>query len=243
MSPFVSDILFDFLVGCEEPADQHQVFGAMEKVTHQLGIEYFALTFLPLPHERLDSYFVWQQWPDSWFERYLRNNYFHADPVVSFVRATGRPAVWSQSVLTGNLSGKSKRIMDEAYELGLRDGLTVPLHSRSGLSGLFSVAGRHVPTQSAVVTLLQLVAETGYRRLVDLSSPPQQSLPDDWQVTRSESECLTFCAAGKTDREIAGITNRSQRTVQKHIENLQQKLGVSNRAQLIAEAFRRGLQR
>jgi DNA-binding CsgD family transcriptional regulator len=62
-------------------------------------------------------------------------------------------------------------------------------------------------------------------------------------ITKAESECLTWCAEGKTDREIALISGRSPRTIQSHITNLQKKLGVSNRAQLVAEAFRRGLQR
>jgi len=243
MSAFVSDVLFEFLVGCEEPTDQQQIFGALEKVNRQLGIDYFAMAFLPLAHERLDSHFVWQHWPDGWLGRYLKYNYFHADPVVSFVRATARASVWSQSVRAGHLSGRSKRIMDEARDFGMHDGLTIPLHSRYGLGGLFSVAGRRAPVAPTEVSLLQFVAETAHRRIMDLNAPPQPGLPVDLQITRSESECLTLCAAGKTDREIGTITYRSQRTVQQHIRNLQQKLGVTNRAQLIAEAFRRGLQR
>ncbi|MCS3743629.1 LuxR family transcriptional regulator [Rhizobium sp. BK661] len=242
MSALVSDVLYEFLVGCEEPADLQQIFGTMEKVSHQLGIDYFAMAFLPLAHERLDS-LVWQRWPDGWLNRYLQNNYFHADPVVSLVRATARPSVWSQSVRAGHLSGRPKRIMDEARDFGMLDGLTIPLHSRSGLAGLFSVAGRRVPVAAPEVALLQFVAETTHRRIMDLNTPPEPCLRDDLQITRSESECLTLCAAGKTDREIGSITYRSQRTVQQHIRNLQQKLGVSNRAQLIAESFRRGLQR
>jgi len=75
MSALVSDVLCEFLVDCEEPADLQQIFGAMEKVSHQLGIDYFAMALLPLAHERLDS-LVWQHWPDGWLNRYLQNNYF-----------------------------------------------------------------------------------------------------------------------------------------------------------------------
>ncbi|EPE97043.1 LuxR family transcriptional regulator [Rhizobium grahamii] len=242
MSAFVSDVLFEFLVGSEEAADQQQIFGAIEKVNSRLGIDYSAMAFLPLAHEPLDQHFVWHRWPDGWLPRYLENDYFRLDPVVSFVRATARPSIWSRSVRLTHLSGRSKRIMDEAGDFGMDDGLTIPLHSRSGLGGLFSVAGKRIPVGPSEVALLQFVAETAYRRILDLKAPPR-ALSDDLQITRSESECLTLCAAGKTDREIAAITYRSQRTVQQHIRNLQGKLGVSNRAQLIAESFRRGLQR
>jgi LuxR family quorum sensing-dependent transcriptional regulator len=92
------------------------------------------------------------------------------------------------------------------------------------------------------IDLLQIVAENVHRRLLDLGPTPPKTY-DDLHVTRSESECLTLCSAGKTDKEIGAITHRSQRTVQAHLQNLQRKLGAANRAQLIAEAFRRGLQR
>ena len=132
--------------------------------------------------------------------------------------------------------------MNEAGDFGLANGLTIPLHSQSGLEGLFSVAGTREAMAPEEVRLLQIVAASAHTRLRELGSPQAPSYPQIY-ITKSESECLTWCAAGKTDREIGEITGRSPRTVQAHIRNLQKKLSVVNRAQLIAEAFRRGLQR
>lgn len=215
---------------------------ALERATRRLGMEHFAATFLPLAHERLDSYFIWENWPGQWFDRYLKLNYFHSDPVVRLVRRSGRSVIWSQSLKLQALSSKSKRIMDEASDFGLVDGLTIPLHSQNGIDGVFSVAGRRAKLTPAEVTLLEIVATRAHRRLLDLAptaAPPRE----DCSVTKTESECLTWCVSGKTDREIAAMTGRSPRTIQTHIGNLQRKLGAANRAQLVAEAFRRGLQR
>jgi len=242
MSPFPTAILTDFLDASEGTVDRAQLMAAIEGVTCQLGAEHFAAAFLPLVHERLDSYFIWENWPSPWFERYLKLNYFHADPVVRFVRLSGRPIIWSKSLELQKLSPKSKRIMDEASDFGLVDGVTIPLHSKHGIAGVFSVAGRGPTLSPQEVTLLQFVATQAHRRLLDLAAPPVLPL-DDLTVTKTESECLTWCASGKTDREIASITGRSPRTIQAHIHNLQRKLGATNRARLIAEAFRRGLLR
>ncbi|EJL56643.1 response regulator containing a CheY-like receiver domain and an HTH DNA-binding domain [Rhizobium sp. CF122] len=215
---------------------------ALERATRRLGMEHFAATFLPLAHERLDSYFIWENWPGQWFDRYLKLNYFHSDPVVRLVRRSGRSVIWSQSLKLQALPSKSKRIMDEASDFGLVDGLTIPLHSQNGMDGVFSVAGRRAKLTPAEVTLLEIVATRAHRRLLDLApsaAPPRE----DCTVTKAESECLTWCVSGKTDREIAAMTGRSPRTIQTHIGNLQRKLGAANRAQLVAEAFRRGLQR
>jgi len=215
---------------------------ALERATGRLGMEHFAATFLPLPHERLDTYFIWENWPGQWFERYLKLNYFHADPVVRFIRRSGRSVIWSQSLKLQALPSKSKRIMDEASDFGLVDGLTIPLHSQNGIDGVFSVAGRRARLTPPEVTLLEIVATRAHRRLLDLAPSPEPPR-EDLTVTKTESECLTWCVAGKTDKEIGAMTGRSPRTIQTHIGNLQRKLGVANRAELVAEAFRRGFQR
>ncbi|OWW02336.1 response regulator [Rhizobium sp. R72] len=242
MSLFPITILTDFLDASDGTVDRGQLMAAVEGATRQLGVEHFAAAFLPLAHERLDSYFIGENWPSPWFERYLKLNYFHADPVVRFVRLSGRPMVWSKSLKLQNLSSKSRRIMDEASDFGLVDGVTIPLHSQHGMAGVFSVAGRRPKLTPQEVTLLEFVATHAHRRLLALAALPVRPL-EDLAVTKTESECLTWCASGKTDREIGAMSGRSPRTIQAHIRNLQRKLGAANRAELMAEAFRRGLLR
>ncbi|WFR97815.1 helix-turn-helix transcriptional regulator [Rhizobium tumorigenes] len=241
MDDLIADILVDFFRASEVSTTRAHLVAAVDAVSRQLGIEHFAMAHLPSAHEPLDGFFIGERWPPGWRERYLKSNYFHCDPVVRLVRTSDRPIVWSKSIRMHALGEKSKRVMSEAAEFGLLDGVTIPLHSKLGLDGLFSAGGRREPMRPVEVSLLQIVAESAHRRLRELVSP-RRSQPDSPYVTRSERECLTLCADGKTDREIGRMTHRSPRTVQAHLHNLQQKLGVSNRAQLIAEAFRRGLQ-
>ncbi len=241
VDPVLVDILAEFLASCDVVRGRTDLVQSIEKVTAHLGIDYFVMALLPLPHERLDSYFIWQRWPKGWFERYLELDYFHADPVANMVRQTGRPVIWSKALELRTLPARARRIMAEAGEFGLVDGLTIPLHSTSGARGIFSFAGTRDTLTSQETRLLQVVAESADLRLSELETAWK---PDSVaHITRAESECLTWCAAGKTDREIAKLTGRSPRTVRDHIVNLERKLSVANRPQLIAEAFRRGLQR
>lgn len=62
-------------------------------------------------------------------------------------------------------------------------------------------------------------------------------------LTVREMEVLSLVADGHTTPSIARRLGVSQRTVQKHLENLYRKLGVSSRAELVQAAFRRGLLR
>lgn len=60
-------------------------------------------------------------------------------------------------------------------------------------------------------------------------------------AAQRELECLLEIAAGKTSKQAAKGLGCTPSTVEKAVERIFFKLRVSNRAALIAEAFRRGL--
>jgi DNA-binding CsgD family transcriptional regulator len=49
------------------------------------------------------------------------------------------------------------------------------------------------------------------------------------RLTTREAEVLRWVAAGKSDAQIGAILRISARTVQKHLQNVYDKLGVENR--------------
>ncbi|WP_244914833.1 helix-turn-helix transcriptional regulator [Rhizobium sullae] len=242
MNRILANLMFDFLKACDAAHASIELSGLVAKVVMELGFESFAMAALPLRHERLEGRFLLNGWPREWFERYLRNNYIHRDPVVDLVRQNDKPIIWSKAIDHRGLAPKARQIMKEAAQFGLVDGLTIPLHSTAGLDGVFSVSGPRLDISTEENNLLRIVAASAFARLLDLKGI-KNKIRKPVAVTRSESECLAWCVAGKTDLEIGRITGRSQRTVQIHLRNLQQKLQAKNRAQLIAEAFRQGLQR
>jgi DNA-binding CsgD family transcriptional regulator len=57
-------------------------------------------------------------------------------------------------------------------------------------------------------------------------------------LTSRENDVLGWLCAGKTNQEIATIIGVRERTVKFHLENIYEKLKVTNRAQAIAKALR-----
>ena len=57
----------------------------------------------------------------------------------------------------------------------------------------------------------------------------KQTLKLKLKITRREADVLYWVAQGKTDWEISQILNISERTVNKHLEQIYRKLGVNNR--------------
>lgn len=60
-------------------------------------------------------------------------------------------------------------------------------------------------------------------------------------VTAKEREVLALIAAGRANKEIAGILQVSEDTVKRHVSNILEKLQVNDRAQATVEAIRRGI--
>lgn len=64
-----------------------------------------------------------------------------------------------------------------------------------------------------------------------------QTLKLKLKITRREADVLMWVAKGKTDWEIAQILSISERTVNKHLEQIYRKLGINNRSSATALAL------
>ena len=56
-----------------------------------------------------------------------------------------------------------------------------------------------------------------------------------------EREVLELLADGRTAKEIASRLNLSPKTIETHRQNIMEKLGISNTAELVKYAIREGL--
>ena len=76
-------------------------------------------------------------------------------------------------------------------------------------------------------------------RIHDLSPGREEAMLQELlQLTRREAEVLLWISRGKANREISAILDISPRTVNKHLEQVFEKLEVDNRAAAAARAVR-----
>ncbi len=70
----------------------------------------------------------------------------------------------------------------------------------------------------------------------------QRGMEDSYDVlTDREKEVLQLLAEGKTNKEVAGLLNLGQSTVETHRLKLMQKLGLHNTAEIVLYAVRKGI--
>jgi len=91
---------------------------------------------------------------------------------------------------------------------------------------------------------LSLLSTTGegeflFRIAADAGGGDREAkLRRQFALTGREAEVLSWIAQGKTNRDIGEILNLSPRTVNKHLEQIYQKLGVENRASAAIAALK-----
>ena len=87
-----------------------------------------------------------------------------------------------------------------------------------------------------------LLVPSALRRLVDRFARPSSALPTGPDaLSVRELEILRFVAAGLSNEEITRRAHVSVSTVKTHISALLGKLGCRDRAQLVVEAYERGV--
>lgn len=72
------------------------------------------------------------------------------------------------------------------------------------------------------------------------SEPSQETLRSELGLTAREAEVMMWIARGKTNRDIGEILGSSPRTVNKHLEHIFEKLGVSTRSAAVSMAMQVG---
>lgn len=126
--------------------------------------------------------------------------------------------------------------LQAAMDLGMLDGVAVPILRHAGLSGVVKFAGAPDISDGEMVTL-HTAAHLMY-------SAWQNSRDNDakgFRLTPREKQVMELTAKGHTTPETATILGMSERTVNQHTENVAGKLGTRNRVHTVASLVRLNL--
>lgn len=145
---------------------------------------------------------------------------------------------WLDEATESVRRGEQARIgVDVPMKLAISDErlAIIPL-TRSGDSALTASYFVHPsPLLDALVALFDAVWE---RSVVLRGSAAAEPDPED--ITPDEVRLLMLFAGGATDRAASRVLGWSERTVQRHVSRLMQRLGAETRFQIAMEAVRRG---
>jgi DNA-binding CsgD family transcriptional regulator len=168
---------------------------------------------------------------------YREKRYERVDPVTRKVLDCNPPFFWSSVTKSPDIATASLKLMNEAEDAGVSDGIGISL--RGGIGELVGVGlARSASVQKkerdyrvlADVHLLSTYFHETYRAMI--------LKPKQVQLTDRESGVLSWAAEGKTDNEIAMLLNISDDTVRFHWKKIFLKLGANGRIYAVTKAIR-----
>jgi DNA-binding CsgD family transcriptional regulator len=178
-------------------------------------------------------------YPAAWIKQYLTMNYVDLDPVLreGFIRTL--PFDWSE--LKVESQAQVDFLMDAlAHGVGPH-GLSIPLRSKQGHRGLFSMSFSRSAEEWAAFKEARLEAAIAIGNRVHQRVIREVFGEDHPHLTDRELECLRLTAIGKDAGDIAIILNISPHTARDYLKSARFKLDCVTSAQAVTKAVKLGL--
>lgn len=209
-----------------------ELLAVVDRAARALGFDYCAYGMrAPLPATNPRTVLV-SSYPSAWQQRYAEQNYMALDPTVAHAMRSVMPLVWSDSLVR-----QAPEFWEEARSYGLRAGWAQAACDAQGNIGMLTLArsgealaGTELRAKSLQMSWLAYVTHAAMTRIIGQGQPPAVVL------TAREAEMLRWTADGKTSGDIAQITSIAERTVNFHLNNAVEKLGVANKTAAAVKA-------
>ncbi len=186
-----------------------------------------------------------KNYPDDWMAHYQTNQYEKKDPVPLYCFATNRPFTWDFLVRNRKLKPEQIKVMNEAKEARLLEGIAVPICGQNGELagvGMASSSGGIHPDKDLLCKIHVLVQQFHlvYTEFVNRNSSAGDG-GGNIHLTEREEEILLWVSAGKSDYTIAEILGVSHSAIRFHMNNIFKKLNANERTLATVKAIRLGL--
>lgn len=202
--------------------------------------QYRMALIFPTPHLIKPKAVIYSNCSPEWVARYKSQRFASKDPIIFLAMHQTLPIVWNQLPSFSKLPLGAERVMSEAKQFGLFNGISFPLRGSHGEFGVFSFITDE-PGFSVEKNEAQLAHIVNYVLDAAIRINGNKKIEELKPLTPGELTCLFWAAEGKTSGEIAIILGITERTVRFRLDAIIKKLGASNRAHAIMMAAMAGL--
>lgn len=184
---------------------------------------------------------ILNNYPLDWTKYYLEKDYAKLDPIIQLMPRMWGPLIWRDVPDIAKTTRNQRKMMGEAEEAGLCNGISIPMRGPDGETFVISLASTDQTDLEIARRLpeIRLLAAQFFFAFTDLWAGKGQISPI--RLTKRERECLQWSALGKSAWETSVIAHISEATVRFHLANAFKKLGATNRVSAIVRALRWGL--
>ncbi len=228
-----------FIEATNGAPDQDAVLALYQAATAELGFDRMMYAALRA-HPQSQDTFIAGTYPEAWMRHYEAQGYKAVDPLRRYGGLRRAPFAWDDLSRRHRYGKVERRVMNEAREAGLNDGVAVPLHGPGGELMGVSLASRDAnPDGPRFLPRLHML--TVQFHVAFASHAPGGQGDEAACLTPREREVLLWAARGKSNWVIGEILNISEHGVDFHLRNILRKLDADSRITAVVKALTQGL--
>lgn len=236
---YVGPKLSEFLTRAVEVASDADIKDLVGEMGLLLNLPKFALvSHVDLAKETAGVVAI-TNYHDDWIDRIMSQRYYLDDPLHAASTRRRVGFAWHEVRGIISLTKRQSGILNEAARFGLRDGITVPVHSPGEYRGTCSLGGDYpVIMTSQISAAAHLIATFSFeaaRRIAYAHSG--QDRPPVPMLSPRHIDCVALIATGLGDAQIAAKLGLSEVTVHQHIREAMRRYRVFKRAALVFRAL------
>ena len=206
----------------------------------RFGFEYYSFVMrIPqsLTRPQIQGF---NNYSDQWRTYYARNECILTDPAIQQAMRSSKPVVWTEKLYHQN-----KLLWQEMKRDGHSVGVTQSCWGPQSVAGFLSFSRAAEPVSKTdlkeMEQELHQLSQSLFARFYDLYRLDEAYNTQDQIITLREREILRWTGDGKTAEDISIILNITPRTVHFHMNNVLNKLIVSNKVHAVMKAHLIGL--
>ena len=220
-----------------------QIFSVLRYYIEEMGFQHFTYELVRAV-DGTETDFYYSSYPREWSKHYIENKYASHDMVCRHAAQIIRPFLWTEVLRFLPKTSTSQLIVNEASELGIRAGASIPFHGHGLAKAYLAVTNNEDDDDFKKLFLeyrhaLHLLGIYAHERIVSLGIP--SVIGTAVKLKPRELQILNLSAIGRTARDISDILKLSEHTINEYIKEICQKLGVLGKTHAIAIAISRGL--
>ncbi|MDJ1635186.1 LuxR family transcriptional regulator [Agrobacterium rhizogenes] len=250
-----AEVVQPFLHQLELCTDIHSLEAVFSKTLSHLGFPMFAYNIRRMSASFImnestvdPQNFIISNFPNKWLTHYFHQKYKEIDPTLKWVGTGQGIAQWSDLLTSDDIDKNQRRLLQEAWDAGLTNGITLPIMTELGEAVAISVVPEPGTGNNerilAALPIVQILAQGYHRKAkgillghsLKVGSARRKSF-----LSPREIDVLHWMARGKTAWEIAEILSISQKSVDFYTDMAKTKLQAMNRTHAVVKAIMLGL--
>ena len=199
--------LEDFIEKTNSATTAEEVFSCFQKILKSYGYDRICYSLIT-DHPSINlkaGHGIMRNYPESWMKHYTDKGYEKIDPVPQYSFRTSRPFMWDFVENHLSISEIQKKVMLEAKEAKLLDGIGIPIYGVNGeLSGIgLASSTGGIDVNQNILLKIRAICQQFHVTYTMLECFDDNR--NNIKLTNREKEILLWAAEGKSDTIIADI--------------------------------------